>query len=315
MRFPQESAGLVKGAGDPYHGPVEQSSPVPRLARGLTVLEYLVQKFPYFDREGWSARIAEARITIDGAVAAADQKLVPGTILSYRMLEFQEPPADLNWSVVAEDQWFLVANKPGNLLIHKMGLAYRSNLVYLVRNAGNPSWAKADPAHRLDRETSGVVLFAKDKDSLAAVLSLFETREMSKEYLAIVAPAPGARVPAEGEAGTIDLPLGRTDDPVKGQIQAVGVPGAREAQTNWVWGPEVSPGRFLITVRPETGRTHQIRVHMASQGWPLLGDKLYGGPPAFRHALHARSLSFVHPFTGRPVTYEAPLPEDWASLK
>lgn len=293
---------------------MEQSSPIPRSARGLTVLEYLVQKFPYFDRDGWLARITEDRITVNGERATADQKAEPGSVLSYRMLDFQEPPADLNWSVIAEDEWFLVANKPGNLLIHKMGLAYRSNLVYLVRNAGNPSWSKADPAHRLDRETSGVVLFAKHKEALAAVLNLFETREMSKEYLAIVAPVPGARVPAVGDEGRIDLPLGRTDHPEKGQIQAVGVPGAREAQTNWVWGPEVSPGRHLVTVRPETGRTHQIRVHMAALGWPLLGDKLYGGPPAIRHALHARRLSFVHPFTCVPVSYEAPLPADWQGL-
>lgn len=307
--------GLAKGEGDSYHGAVEQSSNLPRSARGLVLIDYLVRRFPYFDRETWSARIAEDRITIDGVVATAGQYLKTGKVLSYRMPEFQEPPADLNWSVVAEDQWYLVTNKPGNLLIHKMGKSYTSNLVYQVRNAGNLDWAKADPAHRLDRETSGLVLFAKDKVALAAILNLFETRQMTKEYQAVVAPVLGTREPVLGETGTVDLPLGRTEDPVKGQFQAVGVPGARAARTNWVWGSEVSPGRFLVTLRPETGRTHQIRVHMAAMGWPLVGDRLYGGPAAVRHALHARMLSFVHPFTGKPVCYEAPEPGDWLSLR
>lgn len=298
-----------------YPGPVDQSSRVPRPAHGRLLIDYLVERFPYFDREAWSARISEERLSVDGVVAAADLRLQKNQVLTYRMPDYQEPDADLNWSVAAEDDRFLVTVKPGNLLVHRQGRAYMSNLVYLVRNAGNPAWAAADPAHRIDRETSGLVLFAKDKAALAAILRLFETREITKEYTAVVAPVPGARVPAEGETGAIDLPLGRADDPVRGQIQAVGVPGAREARTLWFWGPEVAPGRHQVTVRLETGRTHQIRVHLASQGWPLVGDKLYGGPPAVRQALHARRLAFVHPFTGQVVSYEAPVPADWALLR
>jgi 23S rRNA pseudouridine1911/1915/1917 synthase len=132
--------------------------------------------------------------------------------------------------------------------------------------------------------------------------------------VALVAPVAGARIPVEGESGTIDLPLGRTEDPVRGHIQAVGVPGARTAVTHWVWGPQVAPGRYQVNVRLETGRTHQIRVHLSECGWPLVGDKLYGGPEAPRHALHARMLAFVHPFTGQQVSYEAPLPPDWKDL-
>ena len=89
---------------------------------------------------------------------------------------------------------------------------------------------------------------------------------------------------------------------------------ARAARTHWVWGPEVAPGRYQVTVRLETGRTHQIRVHLAEMGWPLIGDRLYGGPTASRHSLHARMLAFVHPFTGLQVTYQAPIPPDWRGL-
>jgi RluA family pseudouridine synthase len=293
---------------------VDQSSRIPRTAHGRSLIDHLVERFPYFDRDTWATTISAGLLLLDGQVAEAAKKLKKGQILTYRMPDVQEPPADLRWSVVAEDQWFLIANKPGNLLVHRMGKSYTSNLLYLVRNAGNPGWAAADPAHRLDRETSGLVLFAKDKQALGAILTLFDTHQITKEYLAVVAPAPGARVPAEGERGTINLPLGRTEDPVRGLIQAVGVPGARAARTHWVWGPEVALGRYQVTVRLETGRTHQIRVHLAESGWPLVGDKLYGGPAADRHALHARMLAFPHPFTGLPVTYQAPTPPDWQGL-
>lgn len=293
---------------------MDQSSRIPPSAHGRVLIDHLVERFPYFDRDRWAAAIFQGLLLLDGHEASEAQKLRRGQLLTYKMPDVQEPPADLRWSVAAEDEWFLVANKPGNLLVHRRGKSYTSNLVYLVRTAGVPGWAAADPAHRLDRETSGLVLFAKTKPALAAILNLFETRQITKEYLAVAAPVPGARVPSEGERGTIDLPLGRAEDPVRGQIQAVGVPGARAAVTHWVWGPEVAPGRHQVTVRLETGRTHQIRVHLAENGWPLAGDKLYGGPAAVRQALHARRLAFQHPFTGQPVSYEAPLPPDWRAL-
>ena len=293
---------------------MDQSSRIPRTAHGRSLIDHLVDRFPYFDRGTWATTISEGRLLLDGHEASAAQKLKKGQILTYRMPEVQEPPADLRWSLVAEDQWFLITNKPGNLLVHRMGKSYTSNLVYLVRNAGNPDWATADPAHRIDRQTSGLVLFAKNKQALGAILTLFDAHQITKEYLAVVAPVPGAPMPTEGDQGTIDLPLGRTDDPLRGQIQAVGVPGARAARTHWVWGPEVAPGRYQVTARLESGRTHQIRVHLAERGWPLVGDKLYGGPAAGRHALHARLLAFLHPFTGFPVSYQAPAPPDWEGL-
>ncbi len=297
-----------------YPGAVDQSSRIPKTAHDRPLIDHLVDRFPYFDRDTWATAISKGLLFLDGHEAHAAQKLRKGQILTYRMPDVVEPPADLGWSVAAEDEWFLITNKPGNLLVHRMGKSYTSNLLYLVRNAGNPGWAAADPAHRLDRETSGLVLFAKTKPALAAILNLFDTQQITKEYLAVVAPAPGAPVPVEGDQGVIDLPLGRTEDPVKGQIQAVGVPGARAARTHWVWGRTVAPGRYHVTVRLETGRTHQIRVHLAEQGWPLAGDKLYGGPAAVRHALHAQRLAFPHPFTGLPVSYQAPLPPDWQEL-
>lgn len=293
---------------------MDQSSRIPRPAHGKTLLDHLVDRFPYFDRDTWSTKIAEGLLLVDGHEAPATQRLQKGQILTYKMPPVQEPPADLRWAVVAEDPWFLITNKPGNLLVHRMGKSYTSNLVYQVRNAGNPGWATADPAHRLDRETSGLVLFAKTKEALGAILNLFDTRQITKEYLAVVEPVPGARVPAVGERGTIDLPLGRTEDPVRGQIQAVGVVGARAARTHWVWGSEVARGRHQLSILLETGRTHQIRVHLSASGWPLVGDKLYGGPSAPRQALHAHRLAFEHPLTGEPVSYFAPTPPDWEGL-
>lgn len=293
---------------------MDQSSRIPRTAHGRSLIDHLVERFPYFDRNTWVATISEGLLLLDGQEAHAVQKLQKGQILTYRMPDVQEPAANLGWSVTAEDPWYLIANKPGNLLVHRMGKSYTSNLLYLVRNSGNPGWAAVDPAHRLDRETSGLVLFAKDKQALRAILNLFDAHQITKEYLAVVAPNPGAWVPIEGDQGTIDLPMGRTEDPVKGKIQAVRVPGARAARTHWVWGSQVAPGRYQVTVRLETGRTHQVRVHLAEKGWPLVGDKLYGGPSAARHALHARLLAFQHPFTGKAVSYQAAIPPDWRGL-
>lgn len=136
---------------------MDQSSRIPRPSHGRALIDHLVDRFPYFDRDGWLARIAEGRLWLDGQRARADTTVQKGQLLTYQMPPVDEPPADLNWSVAAEDPWFLVANKPGNLLVHRMGKSYTSNLVYQIRTAGNPAWATADPAHRLDRETSGQI--------------------------------------------------------------------------------------------------------------------------------------------------------------
>jgi 23S rRNA pseudouridine1911/1915/1917 synthase len=165
--------------------------------------------------------------------------------------------------------------------------------------------------HRLDRETSGVTLFARTKGAAAALAEAFRTGVPEKTYLALCARAP---TPPEGR---IAEPLGR--DPIRAGLRRVdprGEPAATRYRTL-----RTGPGGALVEARPETGRTHQIRVHLAHLGASLLGDPRYGGPrrvgelPIPRVMLHAARLELPHPVTGAPMAFEAPVPGDFAAVE
>jgi 23S rRNA pseudouridine1911/1915/1917 synthase len=161
--------------------------------------------------------------------------------------------------------------------------------------------------HRLDRETSGVVVLARTREAAAALAEAFRRGAPRKTYLALCARAPD---PPEGR---IDAPLGK--DPRRTGSRRV-APGGDAAATRYAT-LAAGPGAALVEARPETGRTHQIRVHLAHLGAPLLGDPRYGGPRRVgevevpRVMLHALRLELAHPVTGEPMTFEAPVPEDF----
>jgi 23S rRNA pseudouridine1911/1915/1917 synthase len=165
--------------------------------------------------------------------------------------------------------------------------------------------------HRLDRETSGVTLFARTAAAAAALSAAFRDGTPEKSYLALCARAPS---PAEGR---VDAPLGK--DPARAGLRRVdprGDPSATRYRTL-----RVGPGAALVEASPETGRTHQIRVHLAHLGAPLLGDPRYGGPRRVgeiavpRVMLHARALAVAHPVTGAPLALEAPVPDDFLAVE
>ncbi|MFW5921419.1 MAG: RluA family pseudouridine synthase, partial [Polyangiales bacterium] len=225
---------------------------------------------------------------------------------------------------------------------------HRNTLTYLLRQRyGDPA---PHIAHRLDRETSGIVLCGRHLEAERAPKRAFENRETDKTYLAIV----------EGELtddrGTIDLPLAAVDDPGGGDPRGAGRSRRRDPycrareralhvlmEVSEGGAPAVSPfevharrgGRTLVALRPETGRQHQLRVHMAALGHPVVGDKLYGpgGPDVFleyietgmtdalaaraghvRQALHAHALTLAHPASGEPLTLRSDLPQDLRAL-
>ncbi|HKC11490.1 MAG TPA: RluA family pseudouridine synthase, partial [Vicinamibacteria bacterium] len=170
--------------------------------------------------------------------------------------------------------------------------------------------------HRLDRGTSGLLVVAKDDETHRALARQFAGRTVEKEYLALVLGVPARR------EGTIDAPIGR--DPVHRKRMSARSPRGREARSSYAVG-EAFDGAALLRVRIHTGRTHQIRVHLASLGHPVAGDATYGGtrPPPSRQAasraalaslerpaLHAARLAFTHPGTGQRVVFESPLPPD-----
>ncbi len=165
--------------------------------------------------------------------------------------------------------------------------------------------------HRLDRETSGVTVLARTKKAAAALSEAFRVGTPEKTYLALCARAPA---PAEGR---LEAALGK--DPARAGLRRVdprGDPAATRYRTL-----RAGPGAALVEARPETGRTHQIRVHLASLGAPLLGDARYGGPRRVgeisipRVMLHARRLALPHPATGAPIVFDAPLPEDFLAAE
>lgn len=204
-------------------------------------------------------------------------------------------------SVLYEDEHWLVVDKPAGLTSVPGPSNQTDTLVnrvkgYLITKKENPT---PRIITRLDRYTSGVVLFAKH--SLGQTLLAKQKNTLDKRYLALVA---GKVAP---EHGLIEEPLGRLEDSFRYGIDLAGKPAKTEY---WVkaFAHEVS----LVTVKLHTGRTHQIRVHFSAKGHPLLGDELYGGPQAWieRQALHAQKLTFTDPFTTKELSFEAPIPAD-----
>ncbi len=165
--------------------------------------------------------------------------------------------------------------------------------------------------HRLDRETSGVTVFARSAAAAAALSEAFRAGGPEKTYLALC-----ARPPAPSD-GRVDAPLGK--DPARAGLRRVDPHG--DAAATRYRTLRTGPGAALVEASPETGRTHQIRVHLAHLGAPLLGDARYGGPRRVgelaipRVMLHARTLRLVHPATGAPLVLEAPVPEDFAAIE
>jgi RluA family pseudouridine synthase len=192
--------------------------------------------------------------------------------------------------VAFEDEWLLVADKPSGLAVHAAQGVAGLDLQALVR-AHAPS---AMLLHRLDREASGLVLFAKRREASARLQPLFERHEIERSYLAVLAGAlaPGQRV--------VDRPV---PERAQGRSAVRGrpPPGALPARSQFTTLRPLDGGATLVEVRLETGRKHQIRVHAAAIGHPILGDRRYGGPAAARLMLHAARLAFAHPADGHPL--------------
>lgn len=238
--------------------------------------------------------------------------------------------------VLYEDEWLVALDKPAGIPTHATVDRSRPDLhraaQALLRARGAPHVEEAphsDEAaqnqpylgihHRLDRDTSGVVLFTKDRSVNGEVGRLFADRRIEKTYLAVVTvdrsliaagtpSVPYGRSPAG--SWTIRNHLGRVGRSGKaaryGSVRAGGDLAVTEFRTL----EQIGRDRWLIEAAPKTGRTHQVRVHLSESGLPIVGDELYGGRPAARTLLHARHLAFPHPKTGQPVEIESPVPPD-----
>ncbi len=208
-----------------------------------------------------------------------------------------------------EDDALIVVDKPAGVIVHPAKGHEAGTLAQALadRAAGGEDPYRAGIVHRLDRDTSGLLVVAKSDSVHRELKALLQARELRREYLTLVDGVPPAH------SGTIDAPIGR--DRRDRVLHSIETDSPREARTHFEL---LEPLRHeaLLRVSLETGRTHQIRVHMQAIGHPVLGDRAYGGPVRFgleRQFLHAARLAFPHPVTGEPIDVSSPLPEDLAA--
>ncbi len=291
----------------------------------------LAAKLPAFSRARLQALIAEGRITRDGAPISGSAKAAPGDYrLEIPAVAPAEPrPEAIPLIVLFEDSHLIVVDKPAGMAVHPApGNAAGTLVNALLHHCGDSlsgigGVARPGIVHRIDKDTSGVLVAAKTDAAHQGLSALFAAHDIDRLYIAFTRGAPK---PARG---TIDAPIARsTSDRKK---MAIAKSGGRHAITHYVveqtFGPREKPLAARLACRLETGRTHQIRVHLASQGNPCLSDPVYGSSaPAApvracieaaglaRQALHAAVLGFRHPITGETIRCESPLPPDMAAL-
>jgi 23S rRNA pseudouridine1911/1915/1917 synthase len=219
------------------------------------------------------------------------------------------PPADdAAAAIVHKDDHLAVIEKPAGLVVHAAPGHHGETLVDVLGDllGGGEDAERPGIVHRLDKDTSGLMIVARTDEAHRALSEAIKERHVSREYLALIQGAPRSR------SGTIDAPLGR--DFRAPERRAVGGRGSRDARTHFEVEERLGP-LTLVRVRLETGRTHQIRAHFAAIGLPLVADSRYGGKKAHglhRQFLHSAKLGFAHPKTGEEMSFASALPPDLA---
>ncbi|QDU95470.1 RluA family pseudouridine synthase [Lignipirellula cremea] len=304
---------------------------VPEDQAGARLDVFLASHFSRHSRVQLRRAISAGTVSVDGAGAKPSYRLLAGQVVRIALPDLPREgprPENIPLDVVFEDESLAVVNKPRGMVVHPgkghwegtltSALAFRFENLSTTGGATRPGIV-----HRLDRDTTGVLVVAKNDITHTHLAAQFQDRTVEKVYAAIVSPSP------DRDADIIEKPIG----PHPHQRDKMAIrehhASSREAKTFY----EVEKrfrGFALLRVFPKTGRTHQIRVHLAHVGCPVLCDRLYGGRAVInrgeiegtssdemlldRQALHARRLTFDHPHTGERMTFEAPLPPDMQSV-
>jgi 23S rRNA pseudouridine1911/1915/1917 synthase len=281
-----------------------------RLDRFLALLEEVGS------RAAAERLIEEGRVLVDGAPRPKSHRLDPGEKLALDVPESRPSelqPEELDLRIAWEDEHLLVVDKPAGLVVHPSAGHARGTLVHGLLGraiAGGGEAQRPGIVHRLDRDTSGLLVVARSEEAHRRLQRLLRRRELVREYLVLVRGRPRSR------RGRIEAAIGRDRrDPTRMSLDTT---TPREAITDFEL-VELLTRHALLRARLVTGRTHQIRVHLAAIDLPVAGDPTYGVEGDLgleRQFLHAARLAFPHPFTAEPVDVESPLPGDlWAALE
>ncbi|GAB4409424.1 MAG: RluA family pseudouridine synthase [Anaerolineae bacterium] len=279
--------------------------------------KYLAACVDYLSRAQIQALIRQGLVTVNGGLAKASLRLEGGEVIRLLVPPLEAPaepePETIPLQVLYEDEHVAVVDKPAGMVVHpafghQSGTLVNAVLARWPQIADFAEPGRAGIVHRLDKDTSGVILIAKTPLALNSLRAQFKARQVQKRYLALVEGVPGTT------EGVIDAPIGR--DPKRRKQMAVLREG-REAITEFRV-VEIFPTHSLLEVWPKTGRTHQIRVHLAFIGHPVVGDTVYGRRKQTlklsRHFLHAASVNFAIPGTEQRVTVESPLPSSLQNI-
>jgi len=303
---------------------------------GWTIVEFLAHRFKYHTAEGWERRVRERWVRVNETDVDPAHVVARGDLIHYTIWH-AEPPVDDSYTVLYQDDDLLAVAKSGNCPVHACGIYIVNTLIARLRRDFGP---RVTLAHRLDRETSGVVMLARNRVANRGLAGKFERGEVAKSYLALVFGHVRER------ELTIDAPIGKIDARFQYPVEYAW--GKEHDLATYLPKRRVDPGGkpartrvevighvdafTALRVTPEQGRTNQIRVHLAHVGHPLVGDKIYGlggdvrdeqvrdgmtprvrqALVLDRHALHCERLALSHPVTAEPLDIAAPVPEDLA---
>ncbi len=294
---------------------------VPEECGGMRADKALAEMFPDMSRSRLQKIIDAGSVVLDGKPLARKTAVPAGAQLKIAFPPeptTQLVPADIPLEILFEDEHIVVVNKTPGIVTHPGAGTGDDTLVHaLLHHTGGKlalagGEARPGVVHRLDKETSGIILFAKTDAAYYALIEKFSERELDKQYVALTDGAPDLL------AGVIREPIDRhPTNRTKMCVRENGKP----ARTDWFVEERFGDRAALVRCILHTGRTHQIRVHLAHLGHPILGDKTYGrvqhrheGWPMPRVMLHAERLNLEHPITGEPLNLHAPLPPDFYNL-
>jgi 23S rRNA pseudouridine955/2504/2580 synthase len=296
---------------------------VPNTTSQYRLDRYLSQRFSYHSRSAWQKEIKRGAFSVNGERIKRPSKIIfPGDCIEYETPGRREPPVDAAYSIVYEDEWFIAVNKSGDLPVHPAGCYFNNTLLMLMQQSLSYTFY---PLHRLDRETSGIVCFARSAE-FASILSK-AMRDAQKTYIMVVSGHPTE------DTFTCSIPLGNDEHSPVRKKRAAYQSAPEPACTHFSLIKRFATTSLLRAVLG-TGRQHQIRAHCEYYGNYILGDKIYGGDARrylrfleeknsqslieeagfHRTALHAESLKLYHPFLKKEILITAPLPFDMQDL-